>query len=59
MKLLKLHPLLLLIVLSSCSSVKVTSDYDTKAEFKTYKTFAFTKKELTKQKSLTLIKREL
>ena len=59
MKLLKLYPLLLLIVLSSCSSVKVTSDYDTKAEFKTYKTFAFYKKGIDKAKISDLDKKRI
>lgn len=33
-----------LIILSSCSSVKVATDYDAKVDFNKYKTFAFYKK---------------
>ncbi|WP_299161479.1 DUF4136 domain-containing protein [uncultured Tenacibaculum sp.] len=36
------------LIISSCSSVKVTTDYDTKADFNKYKTFAFYKKGIDK-----------
>lgn len=48
MKLLKFLTFALLVTLASCSSVKVVSDYDTKANFDTYKTFAFHKKGIDK-----------
>ena len=48
MKILKLLFLLCLVVLTSCSSVRVVSDYDTKVDFTSYKTFAFYKKGIDK-----------
>ncbi|MBL4604918.1 MAG: DUF4136 domain-containing protein, partial [Flavobacteriaceae bacterium] len=48
MKLLKLLSLVLIITLTSCSTVKVVSDYDTKVDFGKYKTFAFYKKGIDK-----------
>jgi len=48
MKSLKLLSLLLIVTLTSCSTVKVVSDYDTKADFGKYKTFAFYKKGVDK-----------
>ncbi|MGB5819861.1 MAG: DUF4136 domain-containing protein, partial [Saonia sp.] len=36
-------PILALLFLSSCSSVRVLSDYDKDANFNTYKTYAFYK----------------
>ncbi len=47
MKYVKILPLLLLII-TSCSSVKVATDYDTKANFNEYKTFAFYKPGIDK-----------
>lgn len=44
MKLLRLCTLILIVTLTSCSTVKVTTDYDTKVDFNSYKTFAFHKK---------------
>ena len=41
MKTIRILSLFLLAVISSCSSVKVASDYDTTADFSHYKTFAF------------------
>ena len=54
-------------ILSSCSSVKVVSDYDTQVDFSTYKTFAFYKKgidqseisDLDKKRILRAIEAEL
>ena len=37
-----------LILLSSCNSLKVVTDYDTKVDFKKYKTFAFYKPAIDK-----------
>ena len=67
MKFSKLNLLPLLMVLLSCNSVRVTSDYDTKVEFKTYKTFAFYKKgidkalvsDLDKKRIMRAIEKEL
>ena len=36
------------LIITSCSSVRVTTDYDTKVNFKQYKTFAFYKKGIDK-----------
>lgn len=59
-------PLIALLV-SSCSSVKVATDYDTKADFNQYKTFAFYKtgidkaavSELDKKRIMRAIESEL
>ncbi len=59
MKFLKLCALVLLITLSSCSSVRVSSDYDTQAEFKEYKTFAFYKKGIDKASVSDLDKKRI
>ena len=55
MKIYKLFILLCLGILTSCSSVKVVSDYDTKVDFSTYKTFAFYKKGIDKAKMYVCI----
>ena len=67
MKTIKLLPLALLFLVSSCSSVKVAVDYDTTADFSKYKTFAFYKKgidkvdlsDLDKRRILKAIEKEL
>ncbi|MDC1161965.1 DUF4136 domain-containing protein [Tenacibaculum sp.] len=48
MKLLKPLLIVILITLTSCSTVKVATDYDTKVDFNQYKTFAFYKKGIDK-----------
>lgn len=59
-KLFKLTPiLLLLVVLSSCSSVKVAADYDREANFNQYKTFAFFKPGIDKAEISDLDKRRI
>jgi len=59
-KLLKLTPMfLLLIVLSSCSSVRVATDYDKEANFENYKTFAFFKPGIDKAEINDLDKRRI
>ncbi len=60
-KLLKKLPILLLalIVLSSCSSIKVAADYDNKADFNDYKTFAFFKTGIDKAEINDLDKRRI
>lgn len=67
MKTLKILPLLFIFLLSSCSSVRVYSDFDSRAEFSQYKTYAFHKKgidrvqisELDKKRILHAIDNEL
>jgi len=67
MKTFKFLPLLFLLVLSSCSSVKVASDFDKNADFSQYKTYAFYKSgidkveisDLDKRRILTAIDKEL
>ncbi|WP_396601973.1 DUF4136 domain-containing protein [Algibacter sp. R77976] len=59
-KLLKTLPLLvLLIVVSSCSSVRVAADYDKEATFNDYKTFAFFKTGIDKAEISDLDKRRI
>jgi len=48
MKTIKLLSLLLLLILSSCSSVNVYSDFDKKVDFSPYKTYAFHKAGIDK-----------
>jgi hypothetical protein len=60
MKTLKILPLLLLsIVFSSCSSVKVNSDYDKKVDFTAYKTYAFYKSGIDKVEVSDLDKKRI
>ncbi|MDB4402921.1 DUF4136 domain-containing protein, partial [Algibacter sp.] len=59
-KFIKTLPLLaLLILLSSCSSVKVAADYDKEAKFNDYKTFAFFKTGIDKAEISDLDKRRI
>ena len=59
MKAIKLLPLVLLFLVASCSSVRVSTDYDTTADFSTYKTFAFYKKGIDKVDISDLDKRRI
>ena len=59
MKAIKLLPLALLFLVASCSSVRVTSDYDTSTDFSKYKTFAFYKKGIDKVEISDLDKRRI
>lgn len=60
MKALKtISALLLLVVITSCSSVRVSSDYDSKADFNNYKTFAFFKSGIDKAEISDLDKRRI
>src|SRR5690606_41922253 len=43
MKTIKLLSLLFIVTLTSCSSVRVNADYDKKANFDSYKTYAYLK----------------
>ena len=59
-KILKTLPLLaLLIVVSSCSSVRVAADYDKEAKFSDFKTFAFFKTGIDKAEISDLDKRRI
>ena len=58
--LLKMMPLLaILVVLTSCSSVRVATDYDKNANFTNYKTFAFFKTGIDKAEISDLDKRRI
>jgi Domain of unknown function (DUF4136) len=67
MKAIKLLPVLLLLIVASCSTIKVYSDYDKNADFNQYKTYAFHKRgidqlqisELDKKRILHAIDNEL
>ena len=60
MKAIKFLPLLLIVVLTSCSSaIKVNYDYDKKATFEQYKTFAFHQKGVSQLKISDLDKRRI
>ena len=59
MKNLKFIPLLLIFVLSSCSSVRVVSDYDSVTDFSKYQTFAFYKPGIDKAKISDLDKKRI
>lgn len=59
-KLLKFTPILVLaILLSSCSSVRVAADYDRDANFDQYKTFAFFKPGIDKAEISDIDKRRI
>jgi hypothetical protein len=59
-KIIKFLPVTLLaVVVTSCSSVKVASDYDKNANFNTYKTFAFFKTGIDKAEISDLDKRRV
>ncbi len=55
----KLPILLLAVVLTSCSSVKVVSDYERNAEFDSYKSFAFFKPGIDKAEINDIDKRRI
>ncbi|WP_318345261.1 DUF4136 domain-containing protein [Flagellimonas baculiformis] len=61
MKNFKLIPLvaLTLVLLASCSSVRVVSDYDQKADFNTYKSYAFYKTGIDKAQISDLDKKRI
>jgi len=59
-KLLKITPLImLLLVFTSCVSVRVAADYDKSANFNSYKTFAFFKSGIDKAEISDLDKRRI
>jgi hypothetical protein len=59
MKALKLLTLVFFFLIASCSSIRVTSDYDTATDFTKYKTFAFYKKGIDKVEISDLDKRRI
>jgi len=59
MKNLNFIPLLFLFVLTSCSTVRVVSDYDSVTDFGKYKTFAFYKPGIDKAKISDLDKKRI
>jgi hypothetical protein len=50
---------IIILIITSCSSVRVTTDYDTKVDFNQYKTFAFYKKGIDKASVSDLDKKRI
>jgi len=59
MKILKLLPLFAILLLASCSSVRVVTDYDRAADFNTYNTYAYFKPGIDKAQISDLDKRRI
>jgi len=59
MKALKILPIMLLLVLTSCSTVRVAADYDRKANFNNYNSFAFYKPGIDKAEISDLDKKRI
>lgn len=59
MKTFKFLPLFCLLILASCSSVRVATDFDKNADFNQYKTFAFFKPGIDKVEISDLDKRRI
>ncbi len=59
MKTIKFLPLFLLFVLASCSSVRVNADYDKKATFDSYKSYAYLKSGIDKVEISELDKKRI
>lgn len=59
MKTLKFLPLLLVFVLTSCSSVRVATDFDREADFNSYQSFAFYKPGIDNAKISDLDKKRI
>ena len=59
MKTIKLLSVLTLFIFASCSSVRVNSDYDKKANFESYKTYAFLKSGIDKVEISDLDKKRI
>ena len=59
MKKVTLYLLLIAFVFTSCSTVRVLTDYDSKTDFNAYKTFAFYKKGIDKAAASDLDKRRI
>jgi Domain of unknown function (DUF4136) len=59
MKTLQLFLVLVVLSLSSCSSVQVNADYDKKANFESYKTYAYSKNAIDKVEISDLDKKRI
>jgi len=59
MKAIQFLPILLLFVISSCSSVRVASDFDNRTDFSQFKTYAFHKDGIDKVEISDLDKRRI
>ena len=59
MKTLRFLPLVLIIILTSCSSIRVNSDYDKKIDFSAFKTYAFYKTGIDKVEISDLDKKRI
>lgn len=59
MKAIKFLPILLLFVFASCSSVRVAADYDRKADFNSYNSYAFYKPGVDKAEISDLDKKRI
>ncbi len=59
MKIIKFLPVLLLVILTSCSSVKVYDDYDKNVDFTQFKTYAFQKSGIDKVEISDLDKKRI
>lgn len=59
MKIIKLLPILLLFVFTSCTAVRVAADYDREATFTNYNSFAFFKPGIDKAKISDLDKKRI
>ena len=59
MKTIKLLSLLFIVTLTSCSSVRVNADYDKKANFDNYKTYAYLKSGVDKAQISDLDKKRI
>ena len=59
MRTIKYLPIFLLLILTSCSSVRVNSDYDQKVNFEKYKTFAYLKSSIDKVEISDLDKKRI
>ncbi len=59
MKLLKPFLLISAVILTSCSTIKVAADYDTKVDFNQYRTFAFYKPGVDKAQISDLDKKRI
>jgi len=59
MKSLKFIPVLFLLVFTSCSTVRVATDYDKEANFNSYQTFAFYKPGIDKSQISDLDKKRI
>lgn len=59
MKALRLIPFLVFFVLASCNSIQVASDYDSKTDFSTYKTYTYFKDGIDKSEISDLDKKRI